>query len=89
MRKKRVSFPGDVSDIDELGEETSQKYMSLLRKTVMTQRKQMKTLQQQNRRYHKRISTLKGLLKELMEKTKNGNFAIEAWGTFEQYIKTK
>lgn len=77
-RIKRLAFPGDVGDDEELGDESAQKYISVLRKTVMDQRKQTKTLMQQNRRQQQRINKLKSLLKELVEKTKNGNYVIEA-----------
>lgn len=75
---KRLAYPGDVVDDDELGEESAQKYISVLRKTVMDQRKQTKRLTQQNRRSQKRVNKLKSLLKELIEKTKNGNYVIES-----------
>lgn len=77
-KKKRLTYPGDVGDDEELGEQSAQKYISVLRKTVMDQRRQTKTLMQQNRRQQQRINKLKSLLKELVEKTKNGNYIIEA-----------
>lgn len=76
-RTKRVAFPGDVGDDEELGDESAQKYISVLRKTVMDQRRQTKSLMQRNRRQQQRINKLKSLLKELVEKTKNGNYVIE------------
>lgn len=76
-KKKRLIYPGDVRDDEELGEQSAQKYISVLRKTVMDQRKQTKTLMQQNRRYQQRVSKLKSLLKDLIEKTKSGYYLIE------------
>lgn len=76
-KKKRLSYPGDVGDDEELEEQSAQKYVSVLRKTVMDQRKQTKRLMQQNRRSQQRVNKLKSLLKELIEKTKNGNYVIE------------
>ncbi|KAJ6650013.1 hypothetical protein Bhyg_05256 [Pseudolycoriella hygida] len=75
--KKRISYPGDVGEYDELEQQTAQKYIAVLRKTVMDQRKQTINLMQQNRRKQQRINKLKTLLKELVEKTKNGNYVIE------------
>lgn len=77
-KRKRLFFAGDVGDDEELGEQSAQKYISVLRKTVMDHRKQTKTLMQRNRRQQQRIDKLKSLLKELVEKTKNGNYVIEA-----------
>lgn len=77
-KKKRLIYPGDVRDDEELGEQSAQKYIAVLRKTVMDQRKQTKTLMQQNRRYQQRVSKLKSLLKDLIEKTKTGHYLIES-----------
>lgn len=76
-KKKRLAYFGDVKDDEELGEESAQQYISVLRKKVMDQRKQTKSLVQKNRRSRLRISKLTSLLKELIEKTKNGNYVIE------------
>jgi len=70
MKRKRVCFPGDVRDDDELAEESAQKYIAVLRKSVNDYRMEKKTLLQRNRRYRGRIATLKTLLKDLVEKTK-------------------
>ncbi|KAG4076489.1 hypothetical protein HA402_014453 [Bradysia odoriphaga] len=75
---KRLSYPGDVGADEELEDETAQKYLAVLRKKVMEQRKQTRTLTQQNRRQQQRIVRLKSMLKELIEKTKNGNYIIES-----------
>lgn len=76
-KTKRLTYPGDVGDTEELDEEASQKYISVLRKSVMEQRKRTRRFMQQNRRKQERIDKLKAMLKELIEKTKNGNYIIE------------
>lgn len=77
-KRKRLAFLGDVGDDEELEGEAAQKYISVLRKSVIEHRKQTRILMQQNRRQQQRIDKLKSMLKELIEKTKNGNYIIEA-----------
>ncbi|XP_037047928.1 uncharacterized protein LOC119082521 [Bradysia coprophila] len=65
---KRLSYPGDVGADEELEDETAQKYLAVLRKKVMEQRKQTRTLTQQNRRQQQRIVRLKSMMKAIDRK---------------------
>lgn len=76
-RAKFIRYPGDVGDNEVLDDATTQHYLSLLRKKVMEKSKLTRALTQQNRRQQQRIVRLKSMLKELIEKTKNGNYIIE------------
>lgn len=77
-RTKRLTYPGDFENAEKLSDEETRRYMSVLQKSLTDQRKQSRKLAQTNRRQQERINKLKTMLKELIDKTKNGNYIIEA-----------
>lgn len=76
--KRRLFYPGDVREDEELTPRSSKKFIQNLKATVNKKRRLLQKLHQKKRRATKRISTLKSLVKELTQKNLVSENALEA-----------
>lgn len=76
--KRRLNYPGDVREDEDLTPRSSKKFIRNLKATVTKQRLKLKNLYQKKRRATKRISSLKSLVSVLKQRNLVTENALES-----------
>lgn len=80
--KRRLRYPGDVKENEDLTPRSSKKFIRNLKTTVKKQRIKIQGLNKTKRRAYKRISTLKSLVNDLKKKNLVSENALESLKVF-------
>lgn len=76
-RNRRLFYAGDIDDDTHLTPKSSKKFITSLRKTVISQRKKLKTGAQKVRRQNIKLQSLKSVLQDLKKKNMISENALE------------